>query len=295
MTGKPTIELEEQAPTTLAVAEKKTGWQTMLPTVKAACAPDATEDEFKVFIYQANRTGLDPLARQIYSIARYDGQSGKKKSVIQTGIDGFRVVAQRTGEYEGQTKAEWCDDKGVWKDVWLDTKPPAAARVGVLRKGFREPLYATAVFTECAQYTKERKPTNMWASKPALMLAKVAEAWALRRAFPSDLSGLYTTDEMPEHDSQTQVVEKSNEDLKGALVKMNALWERLKEVAPERWAPKKFKDFLLGAYKVDHPKKLKLGQVEIIIIEMENDLMNMEPAKEEAKKEPEKRKSKDET
>ena len=83
-----------------------------------------TEDEFALFIEVAKRTGLDPFRRQVYAIKR----AGKMS--IQTGIDGFRVLAQRSGEYEGQLGPEWCGPDGVWRDVWLATEPPAAARVG---------------------------------------------------------------------------------------------------------------------------------------------------------------------
>lgn len=142
-----------------------------------------TDDEFALFIEVAKRTGLDPFRRQIYAVKRGD------KLNIQTGIDGFRVLAQRSGQYEGQLGPFWCGEDGVWCDVWLDAKPPSAAKVGVLRKGFREPLWAIARF---ASYRAE----NLWNKMPDVMIAKVAEALAIRRAFPEDVSGVYTEEEM---------------------------------------------------------------------------------------------------
>lgn len=204
--------------TTTAVAVTKStevalaqNWEAMLDVVKGMCAKDATKEEFTVFCYQAKRTGLDPLARQIYLVSRYDSRSNKYVGTIQTGIDGFRVIAQRTGEYEGQTPPEWCGADGVWKSVWTDAKPPFAARVGVFRKGFRQACYGVALWSEYKQEYKDRSSgkyelTPMWKRMPAGQLLKCAEALALRRSFSSDLSGLYTHDEMGQADN-TRTIE----------------------------------------------------------------------------------------
>lgn len=153
--------------------------------IKEQIARDCSDGELRLFAQVCARTGLDPFSRQIYAIKR----SGKM--TIQTSIDGFRVVAERSGEYEGQTPKQWCGSDGKWVDVWLDSKPPAAARVGVFRRNFREPLYGVATW---AEYHQDSSP--MWKKMGPHMLAKCAESLALRAAFPNDLSGLYTSDEM---------------------------------------------------------------------------------------------------
>lgn len=163
--------------------------QIMGVDAKGNARPD---DDLLLFLYVAKRTGLDPLTKQIYAIYRWDSRQGKEVMTIQSSIDGMRLVAQRTQGYAGQ-------DDVVFTPVDESTKWPTKASVTVhkLMGGQRVPFTASARWNEYVQTnSKTGMPTIMWSKMPYLMLGKCAEALALRKAFPNELSGIYTPEEM---------------------------------------------------------------------------------------------------
>lgn len=190
----------------LALSDDQQDWT---PVQSAALAQigiaDAPKPDQLVFLHVCQRTGLDPFARQIYMIGRKDTETNSKKWTIQTGIDGFRVFSERHPQYAGTGDPEWCGKDGVWRAVWLDDEPPAAARFTVYRKDQERPITAIARYREYVQTKFDGKPNSMWRKMPANQLAKCAEALARRRAFPRDLANVYTDDEMGQADNPPPV------------------------------------------------------------------------------------------
>lgn len=203
----------ESSTMSLATIESAHGLtREQIQLIKDTIAAGATDEELRHFVAVCNRLNLDPFAKQIYLVRRYEKEAGREIAKPQVGIDGFRVVAERTGQYRGQTPPQWCGRDEVWRDVWLSDEPPAAARVGVHRTGFAEPLFRTARYGAYVQtyFNKEHRqhvPTRMWLTMPDVMLAKCAESLALRAAFPNHLSGVYTTEEMGQASNAPQPTE----------------------------------------------------------------------------------------
>lgn len=173
---------------------------------------NVTKADLDIFLAQSKRTGLDPFSKQIYMIGRRqkDSNTGQfeTKQTIQVGIDGLRAIAHRVAqqchEVFSMSDTLWADNSGAWHDVWLAPTPPAAAKVSVKRGG--GVFSAVALFKEYAP-TYNGKLSGVWASKPALMIAKCAEALALRKAFPTDMSGIYTDEEMDNVKDYSEAVE----------------------------------------------------------------------------------------
>ena len=168
---------------------------TQLSTIKNNLAKGASDEELRYFIAVCSRTGLDPFLRQIYWVKRWDAQLEREVGTIQVGIDGYRAMASSTGQYDGQDAPEWCGPDGVWREIWLEDGPPFAARVAVYRKDVSRPIVGLVRYSSFVQKKKGGDPNRMWATMPAEMLAKCAEAQALRKAFPKDLGGMTTTEE----------------------------------------------------------------------------------------------------
>lgn len=180
-------QLAQTTNTAIAIGERYGFEREKVELIKSQIAKDASDSELALFLYTAQRVGLDPLARQIYCIMRKD--RGVEKMTIQTGIDGYRLIADRTGNYApGRANTFEYDESGRLVS--------ATAYVMKYVRGTWLEVSATAYWDEYVATFKDGNPMGLWGTKPRVMLGKCAEALALRRAFPAELSGIYTAEEM---------------------------------------------------------------------------------------------------
>lgn len=156
--------------------------------IKSYLCKGITDDELKLFSAVCKKTGLDPFMKQIYAVKR-NGKDGAQMT-IQTSIDGYRLIAERTGRYAPGRESTYSYEGEKLLSATSYVKKQTA-------DGTWHEVAASA-------YYDEYKPTysnQFWDSKKHIMLAKCAEALALRKAFPNELSGLYSEEEM--HQDQT--------------------------------------------------------------------------------------------
>lgn len=172
-----------------------------IETLRANLAPGATNQELTLFATVCRHLDLDPFGGHIYLIGRRQRVGPNQWAVVhkpQISVAGRRVLAERTGQLEGIQGPEWCSerrrDRGgrkeplEWDELWDDDDlPPYAARCLVYRTGWKVPSNGTAKWTEFAVWEgtgSDRRLSQFWQRAPSHMLGKVAEALALRRAFP---------------------------------------------------------------------------------------------------------------
>ncbi len=160
--------------------------------IREMYAPTASDLEFRVLVSIAKVRRLNPLLGHIHFVKRPNkvtDPDGRERWVdkwtCQVSIDGLRAKAEETGLYGGQDEPEFTRDDGE-----------LVARVKVYKKGVDRPFVGVAFWSEFVQTTRKGDPVRMWEQMPRHMLAKCAEALGLRKAFPEELAGLYTSDEM---------------------------------------------------------------------------------------------------
>lgn len=198
-----------------------------IENIKNMYCKNCNDEEFKLFSHVCSSTGLDPRRNQIYAIKR------KERMTIQTGIDGFRLIAERTGKYSpGREPTYKYDEQGklIAATAYVKKMTP---------DGTWHEVSATAYWNEYV-VAYGGKPTDFWNKMPHNQLAKCAESLCLRKAFPADYSGLYTTEEMGQADngSEINITPESKTEIQPAQIEMNNVDMTISEVT--EWIHKNY-------------------------------------------------------
>ena len=171
----------------------------VVATLKATVAIGLSEPEFKVFAEYCRTTGLNPFKKEVWAI-----KAGGRLQIM-TGINGFLTIANKHPQFDGMTVEVDNDEK------------PTRAVCKVYRKDRKFPSEGVALMKE--YYNR----TPIWDGKPRVMLTKVAKSIALREAFPQELGGLYTPEEMPTEYGLKQAPINITETYKPAQIQNNNL------------------------------------------------------------------------
>jgi phage recombination protein Bet len=159
-----------------------------LQLITDTVAKGATPDELRLFLHRCNLLHLNPLKPGQIHFVKYSASS---PGTIVVGIEGFRSLAARTGKLSGISRGAIREGGkliGAWAEVTRsDWKNPAREEV---------PL---------SEYNTGKGP---WAKMPETMIKKVAEAAALRMAFPDDLGGVYERSEMNQEDPNNDDIDQ---------------------------------------------------------------------------------------
>jgi phage recombination protein Bet len=179
-----------------------------LDILRRVICPTLTNDELAFFSSVCQRMELDPFAKEIYAVKTVvrgrNNEPDTHKLTWMVGIDGYLSRAESSGEFEGTTSPQWCGADGTWRDVWLSDHPPAACRVGVHRKGWKDPAWGIARYSTFVQEKpvwvngkiSGFEPTGQWGKGADNMLRKCALAQAIRLAFPRRVGDTMTPDEL---------------------------------------------------------------------------------------------------
>ena len=228
-------------------------WSTeQVKLLKDTVCKGATDNEFALFAHVAKKTGLDPFSRQIYAVSRWDSTLKRNSMTFQTGIDGYRLIAERTGKYMPGKEPTFTYNK----DRQVESATAYVKKLGP-DKQWHE-IAATAHYDEYVCTTKEGNPTKMW-EKRHIMLGKCAEACALRKAFPSDLSGVYTSEEMQQSDNTTIEEIKPKKSVPTITV------EQCQEIVKACFSEQDWIDKLLKHFKIQGLMQLPADKFGVVV------------------------------
>lgn len=215
-----------------------------LTLIKNTIAKGCTNDELSLFLHTCKRLGLDPLLKQVYCVKRGGSMT------IQTGIDGYRLIAERSGKYMPGREPTYTYDK----DGRLLSATSYVKKMGP--DGSWHEVASTAIMGEYDG------GMNLWKKMPHVMLAKCAESAALRRAFPAEMSGIYTDEEMSQADVH---VDRRTGEVKAIEIVEYITPEQEETIERLIGDDQEYTSRILGHYKIENFSKLPSNQFPLVV------------------------------
>ena len=176
--------------------------------LKRTVCKGADNDEFALFLWTCKKHKLDPITKQIYAVFRnvtkhHQDEKGiwvsGRQMTIQMGIDGLRALAGRHHKDFGGADEPTFVMSG--KVTPAGRPIPDSATVRLWKKGLEHPIVGVAYWDEFAPRDLSETKADFYNRMPRHMLAKCAEALAIRKGYP-DLSDIYTDAEMVQADEE---------------------------------------------------------------------------------------------
>lgn len=186
-----------------------------LDLIRRTVAKDCDPAEFDQFVHICKAVKLDPLRRQIYAFVFNKDKPQWRQMTVVTAIGGYRSIAERTGNYrpdEDDAKIEYSDA----------AKNPQTNPLGIVKAIVYVWKYSHGEWHRAAgsahwdEYVPLRdgaidsKKTG-WIKMPRIMIAKCAEAAALRKAWPDDFAGLEIEEEVDRRSIDLTATELADE------------------------------------------------------------------------------------
>ena len=162
----------------------------VVDTLIATVAQGLNKQEFSLFAEHCKSTGLNPFKKEVWAI------KANNRLQLMTGINGYFTIANRHPEFDGYEEGFVGKDGQELPDTYQGSDY-IGAWCRVHRKDRKIPAKGVAFKNEY------EKNYGNWKTMPKSMLLKCAESIALRKAFPQELNGTYTAEEMPVEYSQT--------------------------------------------------------------------------------------------
>lgn len=192
----------------------------MINTLKNTVASGLNEYEFLMFVEHCKATGLNPFKKEVWAIKtkpykNKNGETVEGKVQIMTGIGGFHRIANDKAEYDG-FETGLIDINGGFVPQSYPKLDFIGGWCRVYRKDRRIPIEGVAMLEEYDKSKTENyyPDKGIWRIMKRAMIQKCAESIALRKAFPQELNGLYTQEEMSEEFNQKNQVAINNFEIK---------------------------------------------------------------------------------